>query len=220
MRHAKSVILIVALGIGCAGSAWAQMGMRPPEIPGIFKPAVGSGAQYGVTAKEGKMEMAIAIVGKESVDGADGFWTEIRLLSGKGEGTIMKQLMVINGDQPSIKRMIMQSPGHPPMEMPMAMMAMMKNIPKAQLNAKNHGMGEVVGTESVTVPAGTFECQHYQSKSDHGTTDVWFTTKISPYGMVKMTSQDQTMVLDKVLANETSQIKGEPQKMNFPGMQH
>jgi hypothetical protein len=97
---------------------------------------------------------------------------------------------------------------------------MIKKMPKAQMEAKNHGMGEVVGTESVTVPAGTFECEHYQNKSERGTADVWFTTKVSPYGMVKMTSPDQSMVLEKVLTNETSQIKGEPQKMNFPGMQH
>jgi hypothetical protein len=34
--------------------------------------------------------------------------------------------------------------------------------------------------------------------------------------MVKMTSADMSMVLVKVLSNETSHIKGEPQKM--PGM--
>jgi len=222
MRLTKTLFLTVAISIGCAGAAWAQMGMgmRPPDIPGVFKPVVGTGAQYEMDSKSGKMDMAIAIVGKESVDGAEGYWTEVRMLGGKGEGTIIKQLMVISDGRPEIKRMIMQSPGHPPMEMPMGMMGMMKNMQKAHPDGKNHGMGEVIGTESVTVPAGTFECQHYQDKTSSGTTDIWFTAKVSPYGMVKMTSSDQTMVLEKVLANETSQIKGEPEKMNFPGMQH
>jgi hypothetical protein len=168
--------------------------------------------------KSGKMEMAVAIVGKESVDGAEGYWSEERMLDGKAAGTIMKQLMVMSDGHPELKRMIMQSPGRPPMEMPMSMMAMMKNMAKTQANGKTHGMGELVGTESVTVPAGTFECQHYQDKTEHGTTDIWFTSKVSPYGMVKMTSPDTTMVLNKVLSNETSQIKGEPQQM--PGMPH
>jgi hypothetical protein len=219
MRYAKSMVFVLALCLGCAGAAWAQMGMgmRPPDIPGIFKPVVGSGAQYTVTSKkEAPMDMAIAVVGKESVDGGEGYWTEIRMLSGKGAGMIMKQLMVMTGEQAGIKRMIVQPPGRPPMEMPIGMMGMMKNMPKPQAGGKNHGMGEMVGTESVTVPAGTFECQHYRDKSDHGTTDVWFTSKISPYGMVKMTSSDTTMVLDKVLSGETSAIKGEPMKM--PGM--
>ena len=41
---------------------------------------------------------------------------------------------------------------------------------------------------------------------------------LAPYGLVKMTSADTNMVLVKVLDHETSQITGEPQKMNFPGM--
>ncbi|HLY61150.1 MAG TPA: hypothetical protein VKV95_10410 [Terriglobia bacterium] len=225
MKTARKMVMVMAMALAGASALWAQMmGMRPPQIPGEFKPVVGSGSQYTMTTKKdsSSMDMAYAIVGKESVDGQDGYWMEIRMLSGKGGGMIMKQLMVIGGDQPGIKRMIMQMAGRPPMEMPMSMMSMMKNMPKAQesgqASGKNHGMGELVGTESVTVPAGTFECQHYRSQSDRGSADVWITTKISPYGLVKMTSTDSTMVLAKVLSNETSQIKGEPQPM--PGMPH
>jgi len=224
MRYAKSIILTITMCLGFAGAASAQMGMRPPQIPGEFKPVVGSGAQYEISSKkDAKMDMAYAIVGKESVDGADGYWMEIRMLSGKGEGMVMKQLMVMSSETPGIKRMIMQMPGRPPMEMPMGMMSgMMKNMPKhsAAEGGPSHGMGEKVGTEMVTVPAGTFLCDHYRSQSQHGTADIWISTKVAPYGLVKMTSEDTTMDLEKVLTNETSQIKGEPQKMNFPGMPH
>jgi hypothetical protein len=34
--------------------------------------------------------------------------------------------------------------------------------------------------------------------------------------MVKMSSGERTTVLEKVLSNETSHIKGEPQKMGMP----
>jgi hypothetical protein len=33
--------------------------------------------------------------------------------------------------------------------------------------------------------------------------------------MIKMTGPEMTMVLKKMLSNETSHVKGEPQKMNF-----
>lgn len=224
MRYARFMVLTITMCLGFAGAAAAQMGMRPPQIPGEFKPVVGSGSQYEIsTKKDPKMEMAYAIVGKESVDGAEGYWMEIRMLSGKGEGMVMKQLMVMSGGTPGLKRMIMQMPGRPPMEMPVGMMGgMMKDMPKhtATETGQGHGMGEKVGTETVTVPAGTFMCDHYRSHSEHGTSDIWISTKVAPYGLVKMTSEDTTMVLQKVLTNETSQIKGEPQKMNFPGMQH
>jgi hypothetical protein len=38
--------------------------------------------------------------------------------------------------------------------------------------------------------------------------------------MAKMTGPDMTMVLKKVLSNESSHIKGEPQKMQMPEMPH
>lgn len=224
MKYARIIAVTAMMIMGFAAIAPAQMGMmgmRPPTIPGEFKPVVGSGAQYAVTPKDGdKMELAIAIVGKESVDGQDGYWMETRMLSGRGAGMISKNLLVMSGDNPGVKRMIIQMPPRPPMEMPVGMMGHRPNMPphEAAGSGANHGMGEVVGTESVTVPAGTFECQHYRSTSDNGTSDFWVATKVSPYGLVKMTSGKENMVLEKVLTNETSQITGEPQKMNFPGM--
>jgi hypothetical protein len=222
MKYSRCIILAAVLCAGSAAAAWAQMGMgmRPPTIPGEFKPVVGSGAQYQITTKQGNIDMAVAVVGKESVNGADGYWMEQRMLGGKGGAMISKLLMVMSGGQPGIKRMIVQMPPRPPMEMPVGMMGMMggmgKNVPKPETGGGPQGKGEMLGTESVTVPAGTFECQHFRSQSEHGTADVWFTTKVSPYGLVKMTSADTTMTLEKVLEHETSQITGEPQKM--PGM--
>jgi hypothetical protein len=224
MKQVKRLMAALVLCVGFAGAAWAQMGMgmRPPQIPGEFKPVVGSGAQYSMTMKNGKMDMAVAIVGKETVDGADGYWSETRILSGQGAGTIMKQLMVLSGGQPGIKRMIVQPAGRGPMEFPMGMMGAMGGgmggRPAKSEGGTPQGKGEMLGSESVTVPAGTFDCEHYRSQSEHGNADVWFTTKVSPYGLVKMTSEDTSMVLEKVLTNEKSQITGEPQKMNFPGM--
>jgi hypothetical protein len=111
--------------------------------------------------------------------------------------------------------MIMQMAGQAPMEMPMGMMGMMK---QQQPSPDSGGPGEKVGTESVTVPAGTFECDHYQKKDMQGkTVDSWVSTQVVPYGLVKMTSADMTLELKKTLSNETSHIKGEPTAMpSFP----
>jgi hypothetical protein len=45
--------------------------------------------------------------------------------------------------------------------------------------------------------------------------DVWISSKVPPYGMVKMSSAEMTMVLEKVLSGETTHIKGEPQRMDM-----
>jgi hypothetical protein len=211
--------LIIALAFGFATVGWTQ-GMRggtgrAPRLLGEFKPVVGAGAQYQMTAKNGTMSFAYVIVGQEDVEGSAGYWMEIRSENpGMPGETVMKQLIVTGGDKPQIKRMIMQMPGRPPMEMPMGMLGMGQRGQGP--GAGDTSPGEKVGSETITVPAGTFECDHYRKQEPHGTVDVWISSKVPPYGMVKMSSGEMTMVLAKVLSNETSHIKGEPQKMDMP----
>ena len=219
MTFARRMALTLGAVLGLAAVSWAQgMGMmRPPEMPGQFNPVVGSGAEYEITSNGQKVNWAYAVVGKETVNGQDGYWLEMRADSPRGK-MVMKQLMVSQPGKVDIERMIMQAPGRPPMEMPMAMVSRMAGATHPQATGSDHGQGEMVGSESVTVPAGTFTAEHFRSTSNGKTADVWASAKVAPYGLVKMTSADTNMVLVKVLDHETSQITGEPQKMNFPGM--
>jgi len=215
MSYVKKIAVVLAAVFGIAGPAGAQRMAQAPSIPGEFKPVVGSGAQYEVTTKKNeKMNWAYAVVGKETVEGAEGYWLEMRLEGAKEGGMVMKHLLVVRGGKPEVKRMIMQTPGQPPMEMPMGIMGGM--MQRGQRAASEQELGERVGTETVTVPAGTFLCEHYRTKSGKTPADVWISAKISPYGLVKMTSEDATMVLTIVLTNETTRIKGEPQKLEMP----
>jgi hypothetical protein len=219
---------VFALVLGFTAVGWTQ-GMRggmgrAPRLLGEFKPVVGSGAQYRMTAQNGTMSFAYVIVGQENVEGSTGYWMETRSENpGVGGEMVMKQLMVTGGDKPQIKRMIMQTPGRPPMEMPMGMMGGMGQRGQGPGRGPGQGPGqgdstpgEKVGTETITVPAGIFECVHYRKQEPRGTVDVWISDKVPPYGMVKMSSTEMTMVLEKVLTNETSHIQGEPQKMDMP----
>jgi hypothetical protein len=220
--------LVIALVLGFATAGWTQgpgmgpgMGRQMPRMLGAFKPVVGSGAQYQMTMKDRTMHSSYAIVGQEDVEGSTGYWMEIRTEGAGMPGEmVVKQLMVLGGDTPQIKRMIMQSPGRPPMEMPAGMMMGGMGHPgPAPRQAPPQGDSsppEMVGSETITVPAGTFECEHYRKQEPHGTVDFWVSGKVHPYGTVKMSTGEMTMVLEKVLSNETSHIQGEPQKMNMP----
>jgi hypothetical protein len=221
MRRFKMGVVVIALALGFTTGGWSQgmrggMGPQAPRLLGEFKPVVGSGAQYQMTAKNGTMTFAYVIVGQEDVEGSTGYWMEIRLENpAMGGEMVMKQLVVTGGQTPQIKRMIMQSPGRPPIEMPMGMMPGMGRREPASGPADT-SPGEKVGVETITVPAGTFECDHYRKQEPRGSVDVWISSKVSPYGAVKMSSEEMTAVLTKVLSNEASHIKGEPQKMNIP----
>ena len=177
MSRVKMGTLVIAFVLGFATAGWTQgmgggMGRQMPRMLGAFKPVVGSGAQYEMTMKDRTMHSVYAVVGQEVVEGNTGYWMEIRTEGAGMPGEmVMKQLMVLGGDRPQIKRMIMQSPGHPPMEMPVGMMQGMgqRGRPPQQGDSSP---GEIVGSETITVPAGTFECEHYRKQEPHGTVDV------------------------------------------------
>jgi hypothetical protein len=220
---------MLAVALTVTGGLWAQRphgggggGMfgNMPSMPGLANPTVGAGSQYHVTTKGKESHIAMVALGKEDVDGNPGFWMEMRMSSAELDGEmVMKTLMVTTGPQAGMKRMIMQQPGKPPIEMDGMIMNMMQGRqanPPTSGGAANGGKGELVGTEIVTVPAGTFTCQHYRNQGQHGTTDMWVSTDVTPYAMVKMVSSDTTMELEKVLTNEKSHITGEPQKMQMP----
>jgi hypothetical protein len=231
MNYTKRALIILTVVLGVSGGLWAQrggrgggMGMGMPAMPGLQNPTVGSGSEYLMTSKGKEMDIATVALGKEDVDGSTGFWMESRMTSAElGGEMVTKILVVTTGTETGIKRMIMQQPGKPPMEMSGMMMSMMQQHqphPTTPSGGDKSGMGELVGTESVTVPAGTFTCQHYRKQDPKGTVDMWVSTQVTPYGMVKMTGPDMSMELKKVLSNETSHINGEPQKMQMPEMPH
>ncbi|TAM84555.1 MAG: hypothetical protein EPN47_00085 [Acidobacteria bacterium] len=220
MNFSRKMAFLCALCLGVAASAAAQLGQNGPQTPKIptpFTPVVGSGAQYEVTTRDGSMAFTYAVVGKEQVEGNDGYWLEIR-----SEGTMLNGEMVIKeltlkvGTHPEIKRMIMQPPGRAPMEVPAGMIDMMKQHMARNGNAQRNGMGEKIGTENITVPAGAFECDHYRRKENGRDVDYWISSKVSPYSLVKMSGPDTSMVLEKVLTGVTTHVKGEPQKMQMP----
>jgi hypothetical protein len=193
-----------------------------PKMPGLSNPVVGSGAEYQMTTKGKDMDVAWAIVGKEDVSGNPGIWIETRMQSPDvGGEMVSKMLMVTTGPEAGMKRMIMQQPGQPPMEMTGMMMGLMKG---GQAQPSSSGgkaeYGELVGTETITVPAGTYACQHYRKQEKSGPVDYWVSDQITPYAMAKMTGPDVTMVLKKTLTDETTHIKGEPQKFQLPQIPH
>ena len=223
--------MMLGVALAVTGGLWAQrpggMGMmgNMPAMPGLQNPTVGSGAEYLMTAKGKEMDIATVALGKEDVNGATGFWMEQRINSPElGGEMVMKTLTVTTGTETGVKRMIMQAPGRPPMEMSGMMMSMMQQHQPHPTTSPAGGsgkgdMGELVGTESLTVPAGTFSCQHYRKQEQNGPVDMWISTEVTPYALVKLTGADVSMVLKKTLTNESTHIKGEPQKIQIPGMQ-
>ena len=43
----------------------------------------------------------------------------------------------------------------------------------------------LVGTEEIKVPAGTYKTSHYREKNASGTVDIWVSEAVPPIGVVK-----------------------------------
>jgi hypothetical protein len=78
MNCLRKTVVLCGLSLFAAGISNAQFGMRQPEMPrGLFNPVVGSGAVYEMQLASGnKTTMEIDVVGKDSVDGKNGYWFE------------------------------------------------------------------------------------------------------------------------------------------------
>jgi hypothetical protein len=179
-----------------------------PSWRGVWNPVVGAGGTYEITKKDGtKTQMEMAIVGKETVNGKDGYWFEITMSDPKMGGTMIIKNLTVRDDQNMIsQKVIMQMPNMPPMEMPDRMIqARQQDKQPADIRQ----LAEEVGPESVTTPAGTFSTTHYRMKDGSG--DVWVADHAGPYGMVKFQGKDTSMELIKVESDAKDKITGTPQ---------
>jgi hypothetical protein len=214
-----------AMLAGAAVTVSAQMGGMmgggaSSMFRGVWSPVVGAGAEYQMTSTKGNgpSKIGISIVGKEEVGGEPAYWMEIATQDPRSGGDFyMKTLIVVNGGKTQGTKMIMQMPGRPPMEMDMQAMQMMGGgRPHAPQSADISKGGTDVGSESVTVPAGTFTCEHYRNADGD---DVWVSSKISPWGLVKMNGHEgNTMVLTRVITDAKDMITGTPVQMQMPNM--
>jgi hypothetical protein len=206
------VCLIAAFCTGLSHPAIAQLGANwfsKPAISEAVNPIVGKGGQYQTTRpnqKDATPELQeFAVVGRESVDGKDGFWVEISR-QGKGDSGMVYAKILFTKDDFQFHKIVVQQPGQQAIAMPF----------QPSDKTKTHMSEEAekwhaVGAESITVPAGTFSCKHWKkdnSAGDTGDSDIWTSEKISPFGIVKQATPAQTMVLVKVITDAQDHITG------------
>lgn len=208
----KNMVVLLATVFLAVPLAAQMFGPRIPTLSGIWHPVVGTGAVYDITRVGKKSQVEISILGKEDVDGKPAFWQEMVMTdSVSNQQMVGKTLLTVSDAGITTERMVMQMPGRPPMEMDGGM-GMAGGNPKKPIPVTIVDKAEAVGTESVTVPAGTFSCTHYRMKDGSG--DAWVSDKVTPWGLVKSESKDETIILSKVLTDAKDHITGTPQKFD------
>lgn len=221
MKNLHSIVAmfplaLLALAFPVTGAAQAGrnagvgglMGGRLPR--GVFNPVVGSGAQYEVQPANGqnKMTLEVDVVGKETMAGKDAYWIEATISNTPMGDVTMKMLMAVDHENETVQKMIMQMPGHPPMELP----SQMTGGGQAKDSLDIRDKADKVGSESVTTAAGTFMADHYRMKDGSG--DYWLSAKVPPYSVIKGQGKDGSIMLTKVVTDAKDKITGTPVPFN------
>jgi hypothetical protein len=206
---------LAALALATARPAHAQVGMdlfKRPAITKAFHPVVGKGAVYIDAGRDGKntRTIEIAVIGKDSIEGQEGFWMQFVSTDDQGKTVVGKSLITPADYQ--MHRMIFQQQGQPAMELPANM-----NPARKQQMEENFNDWHSVGTETVTVPAGTFSCDHWRNDKTH--TESWTSDKVTPFGMVKsVKANGETELLSKLVDNATDRITGPVKQFDMQQM--
>lgn len=207
----------------------------------------------------------LSIVGQETVKGKAAYWMEVSSgFSNSSSRFLNKALFYIDGNKLFIPTAVTELPGHPPMTVPnewimtwtrgeFALAAgyiepysegewgsapPLKNTDYGSfMSGYANGLPQAkeIGTETITTPAGTFLCQHWQFKAvseqwhpNPNPTDVWLSKGAGPFGIVEArtsdkvpaglfsVAQDQALpveiVLTRILSNVQDQISQNPAK--------
>ncbi|HXP81944.1 MAG TPA: hypothetical protein VN976_18740 [Verrucomicrobiae bacterium] len=211
MKLRQMVVMLATLALAVPLAA-QMFGPRTPTLSGIWHPVVGTGAAYEITKDGKKSQMEIIIVGKEDVDAKPAFWLEMAMTDQRtSQPVYVKSLMSVSENTITSTRMVIQMSGQDPMEMDMNTNPMGRGM-KQTTPVTIADKAEIVGTDTVTVPAGTFSCTHYRMKD--GTGEAWVSDKVSPWGLVKSQDKDSSMVLAKVITDAKDHITGTPKKFD------
>ena len=194
-----------------SGGKWGKLLKRYGQTENIQP---GAWVAYRIhTVEKGQpktLDWKMACVGEEKVDGKDGVWLEVEVEIPESDvdearHIITKTLIVGKpSEKQTVEKVIFQADNRPPMEMHVG-----KDLTD-DADAQPLDF-EDLGKETVTVPAGTFVCQHLRTTNEDQIIDVYVNDEVALYGMVKMQSGDEKMELQSYGAKgAVSQIKGEP----------
>jgi hypothetical protein len=174
-------------------------------------PAVGRWVEYQATFHGKPSTMRYAVVREEDRGGTAMKWLEMRMAGAK-DTSVYQMLTPGNpGEMEKVQEVVFKTGDRPAMKMSGAMIGMIRGQMGKNSALANLCEGvALVGEESVTVPAGTFQAaKFHNSKYD---SDAWM-VRDQPFYLVKSVGKDHEIVLASSGEGATSSITEEPQDM-------
>lgn len=174
-----------------------------------FNPVPGAGARYETRDEHGSGAFSVAVVGETKVNGKPGYWVETRVEKGDEAGLILKQLIVREQGRPHTLRLIIQRPGQTPEEEALEHSPATPSSTEPK-ESSTSGIKESLGRADITTPAGKFVCRHYRVQLGSAPGDLWISSRVTPYGLVKLTSEGLSMEVVQLPDHQKPEIKTIP----------
>jgi len=190
--------------------ALPNLSLFTPPKDTNFKPEVGAWASYKLEDKISKSHhnITIAVTGQERVKHGMANWIEIATESSNETPIVAKFLWVPSKDEPSVLKMIVKAGSYAPVE-----------VETHQKTHESHkhveGEFEKIGKETVKIKGKSIITSTYKHKLSNGeTVQLWTSSLIPPFGMVRSISLSHELILTDYGKNYVSQITQEPIQLN------
>jgi hypothetical protein len=177
----------------------------------VWNPQVGQGSEYDVTNNGTKAHVSFMIVGQENTSGQTAYWLETGMNDERMGQIYLQMLMSLNSGRLHGSKWVVQLAKMPPMEMPEGGIHAGRGASESPRDSdSDYRTGaDRVGIETITVPAGTFACEHWRARNGSG--EVWLSSTVVPYSVVRGVDKDGgTMILTKTISNAKSHLIGKP----------
>jgi len=152
----------------------------------LEQPVVGSWARYRLHGGAAdSSEVRMALVGREGIADREYVWQESVVTTPTGNAVIQSLVPASPYDPTALQRAIVRPPGQPPVEVPSTALARLQIAGgEGSVGLDACRQGEVVGWETVTVPAGQVRALHVRYVRGERTADAWLAPGI-PFALTR-----------------------------------
>jgi hypothetical protein len=188
----------IATGPAIAGAlllAAAPLSAQAPCGGKLATAEVGREATYHLTRPEGIQEIRFAITGQATKGDAHPVWFETQVQASARPTMVLRVLVPGFPYEPTaVTEGSLQSGDQTPLKFDARQLAAMHRRLPGLLQSIVDGCksASLVGTETVKVPAGTFQASHYRNALRGS--DIWVSSEV-PFGLVKLSDPSDTTAM-------------------------
>lgn len=220
-RQSSSRFLFAAAVLfGAVACVAAAAGSYFPSFYHAWTPKVGSWSSYQITDSRGETaQLTFSIVSEEKA----GYWLEVKTVQEGIEGVAAYLVSGDPNDDDNIVKVRAQETGGPAMEIDKATLDRLRKEGQKAFGGQATPIGPTVGKlegqpdEVLEVGGRRLTCHHIRLVGPEGkSADVWLNDEVLPFGLVKLVSGTEQVVLTSFGKGAKSALKGPFTPLTLP----